>query len=374
MSRTEAPRSDRLVIVCDWLPPAVNAVGQYMALRAASEARAGRDVTLIGLGQGQDQIERTEFGAGRLLTVRLGCRPTPRTSLVRRALWTADANTRLVRAVHRAQKGEECEVVVTGSPPFLSYLLIVLNWLVWRRRLTYRIMDFYPEVVFAAGRLRWLRWTSRLFAMLRRGADRIEALGDDQARRLIESGLDPERISVNRLGAPVDVASERRTLERPFGPDAILLLYSGNLGVAHDPATFLESYRRHVQEGANRVRLWVNGSGQRVDEVRAYCRTHDLPLVLTSAAPLEDLAALLNTADAHLVLLGSAFWGYVHPSKVYGCVESGRPVLYFGPPEADAAVLIRDHPLSVQIDPGDSEAGFTALERLSATASAVSQA
>ena len=36
------------------------------------------------------------------------------------------------------------------------------------------------------------------------------------------------------------------------------------------------------------------------------------------------------TPDAHLITLSDAFVGFVLPSKVHGCIASGRPVLFIG--------------------------------------------
>ena len=44
--------SDRhTVIVCDWLPPAFGAVGQYMMQRAEKLAAEGQTVSIVGPGR-----------------------------------------------------------------------------------------------------------------------------------------------------------------------------------------------------------------------------------------------------------------------------------------------------------------------------------
>jgi len=47
--------------------------------------------------------------------------------------------------------------------------------------------------------------------------------------------------------------------------------------------------------------------------------------------PLNQLAASLSAADAHVVVMGSAFVGLVHPCKIYNILAVGAPVLYIGP-------------------------------------------
>jgi hypothetical protein len=55
--------------------------------------------------------------------------------------------------------------------------------------------------------------------------------------------------------------------------------------------------------------------------------------------PLENLARLLVTPDAHLITLRDPFVGYVMPSKVYGCIESGADILYVGSTDSDVHLL-----------------------------------
>jgi hypothetical protein len=357
---------ERLVIVCDWLPPDFGAVGQYMLQRAEDEARRGRDVVLIGLTSADKGEDRDHSDAIRLRLVRLPARQPEKHRLLLRALWTLATNARLIVAVGKAQSGRvPTEIMVTGSPPFLSQALILANML-WRRSLTYRITDFYPETAIASGRMRAMRRLLPLFMWMRARADRIEVLGEDQRRRLIEGGVPFGKLALVRDTTPISISPDAPPAPRPFSAHEVILLYSGNLGVAHDTEAFCEAYRRHIHEGANRVRLWVNGTGSRIELLRAFCARHGLPLHLTRPAPLRELPGILRAADAHLVLLGGQFWGYVLPSKIYACIEAGQPVLYVGPPESDIALLLelsgaRKHKL---VRSADVDGCFHALEAL----------
>lgn len=352
------------IIVCDWLPPAFGAVGQYMMQRARRIAATGAPVVLIGLG---DRRETRVEADGLLTIVQLAARRPKRTDYLKRALWALSCNFRLAWAVRReTRRRPEADLLVTGSPPFLAHLLILAN-LAWRRKLTYRITDFYPETAIASGHARFLRLLIPLFHWLRRRADVIEILGEDQRRRLLARGLSADRLELVRDGSPVEIDTDTPAAPRPFDEGDILLLYSGNMGVAHDIDAFCDAYCRHIQEGSNRVRLWVNGAGVRVGQIQAFCEAHRLPLHVTPPAPIEHLAGILRAADAHLILLGDAYWGYVLPSKVFACLSTGEPIVYVGPSESDIALLVaeRGHPDSAVVAPGDVQAAFLGLERLS---------
>ena len=109
--------------------------------------------------------------------------------------------------------------------------------------------------------------------------------------------------------------------------------------------------------------------GARLAKVEEILRREGLPVHRGRPVPLEMLPRLLVTPDAHLITLRDGFVGYVLPSKVYGCVQSGRGVLYVGSPASDV------HRLCVEgtapgrywrADVGDPAAVARALEEIGA--------
>jgi hypothetical protein len=337
----------RLVYLCDWLPPDFGAVGQYSLLFARRRAAAGEEVTLAGLSSTAGSITEEAIGAGRLRIVRLPATLYDRANFRRRALWTLRTNLALVWRLRR-EIARADEVLFTGSPPFLVHLLVPLNLLL-RRRLTYRITDFHPECLMAEMEQvpLPLRLFHRLTVALRRRVDRFEVLGEDQRRRLLAIGIAPERIVLQRDPSPVEIPLDTPPLDRPDELRGFrVLLYSGNFGVAHDHETFLEGYRRHHQgssqensAGSRRVALWLNATGAKADRVEAALRREGLPVHRSRPVPLDQLPRLLVTPDAHLITLRDEFVGYVLPSKVHGCVLSGRTVLFIGSACSDVHLL-----------------------------------
>jgi hypothetical protein len=357
-----------LLSICDWLPPDFGAVGQYAQLAAQDRARAGGDVVLAGLSSTQASVSEETIGAGRLRTLRFHRPVYDRSSLGQRALWTLRTNLTLLWGLRRELRRAD-EILFTGSPPFLIHLLVPLNVLL-RKRLTYRISDFYPEVLIAARdrpslALELLRlWT----AALRRRVDRFEALGEDQRQRLLECGIASERIEVEADDSPVPISGGTLPLALPDAlKGRVVLLYSGNFGVAHDHETLVAAYRRHHREGSGRVVLWLNATGSRAERVEAALSAEGLPLHRTRPVPLAELARLLVTPAAHLITLRDPFVGYVLPSKVHGCIRSGRPILFIGSARSDvhrlceARVPPRDYR---RVDAGDVQTAFEALEAL----------
>ena len=358
----------RLVYLCDWLPPDFGAVGQYSLLFARQRAAAGEDVVLGGLSSTAADDEEEPAGAGRLRIVRLHAPVYDRADFTARALWTLRTTLSLIRRLRREIRAAD-EVLFTGSPPFLIHFLVPLNLLL-RRRLVYRITDFHPECLIAElGRAPLpLRLFHRLTVALRRRVHRFEVLGEDQRRRLLEIGVADERIVLRRDPSPVEIPADVQPLERPEELRGMkLLLYSGNFGVAHDHETFIEGYRRHHREGSGRVGLWLNATGAKADLVEAALRREGLPVHRGRPVPLELLPRLLVTPDAHLITLRDEFVGYVLPSKVHGCIQSGRDVLYVGSAGSDVHLLCAETlPAGSyrRVDTGDAAGVAAALEDL----------
>jgi hypothetical protein len=352
--------------ICDWLPPDFGAVGQYSLIFARSQATEGRRVVLGGLSSHGHQEVIEACGKGRLRIVKLATRPYEKANFKTRILWTLKTNTRIVIGLWSELWACD-EIRFTGSPPLLLHWIAPLNLLL-RKRLVYRITDFHPECLIAARDQPtwWLGLVYRLTRFWRRRVTAFEVLGEDQKARLIESGISEERISIKPDRSPVVIHEGTMPLERPkIGVGKVLLLYSGNWGVAHDYSTFLEGYRQHHGEGSGRVVLWLNATGAAVERIETFLRDERLPYLRSALVPLEQLASLLVTPDAHLITLSDAFVGYVLPSKVHGCIASKKPILFIGSDRSDVHRLCLDSRAGyARVSVGDVARCIAALEVL----------
>jgi len=361
------PASERnIVILADWLPPDFGAVGQYMQMRAQGLAEQGHRVVLVGLTSGAGSKVFGERGKGALTEIRLSARPVPRGSLAGRMLWTIATNLHLILAAFGSLRQAD-GILFTGSPPFLIHLLAPLR-LLWRGRLIYRITDFHPECLIAA-RERPSRALSLLLALTnfwRRRVDGFEVLGQDQRRRLKATGIPTERIALVRDGSPVTFRPAEPVEPLPADlTGRCVLLYSGNYGVAHEVETVARGYELHHRQGSGRVWLWLCATGAGAEEIAGRFRAAGLPFHRSSPVPLERLSGLLRAPAAHLVTLRDSFIGYVMPSKIYACLESGRPVLFVGSSDSDVDLLARSASGPYwRVSCGDFEGFASALESL----------
>ena len=186
----------------------------------------------------------------------------------------------------------------------------------------------------------------------------FEVLGLDQARRLVESGIPEERIQLKRNPSPVLFSPGLRPLPLP---DALrdgsgVILYSGNWGVAHDDDTFIEAYSEYFRQSRHGLKFWLNAVGSKADRVEGELRRRAVFVYRTTPVSLEQLPPLLIAADVHLITLRDAFVGYVVPSKVHACIESGKRIIFIGSERSDVHLLASGAPSALeyrQVEVGD---------------------
>jgi hypothetical protein len=357
------------VLLCDWLPPDFGAVGQYSLQRAEQLANDGHHVTLVGFASQARAERREQTTAGGSLHVQFLDRSGyDKSKLLKRAWWTLSANLALLRVARAAIKSAD-EVIFTGSPPYLLHFIAPANFF-WRKQLVYRITDFHPECLMAeydAPPL-WLRAIYRITLFWRKRVPMFEAIGDDQRVRLAAIGISAERMRLVRDPAPVAFAPELIAAAKPSQlATQTAILYSGNFGVAHDHATFLDGFALFQKQHPNRAGLWLNAVGKKADLVQAQCQQRQLPVHRSQPVAIEELPALLKAADVHLITLREPFVGFVLPSKVYACIASDRPILYIGPQGSDVHLLcsraVAAHRYR-QVEIGDAAGVALALEAL----------
>ncbi len=358
----------KIVMLCDWLPPDFGAIGQYALQHARTLADQGHEVCLVGFTSQRARQDVASHGTGSLTERRIAMPSYDRGALFRRALWTVRANLKLLWA-SRSELVRADEINFTGSPPYLLHFIAPIKPLL-RARLRYRIADFHPECLIASlPRVPiWLRLIEKLTWFWRRRVDVMEVIAEDQRERLRAGGIAPRKIELRRDRSPVQFdRNDKPAALPPALQGRKVVLYSGNWGVAHDHETFAVGMALFERCHPGVAGVWLNATGARADQAELALRAVGVAVHHTPPCQLQDLPSLLLAADVHLITLADAFVGYVLPSKVYACIESGRPVLFVGSAFSDVHMLCTlcvdvDH--YRRADVGDAEAVCKALEEI----------
>jgi hypothetical protein len=163
---------------------------------------------------------------------------------------------------------------------------------------------------------------------------------------------------------PVRALPEEETAKSQlFGSaSALALLYSGNFGKAHSFEDILDLAEALISED---VRFCFSVRGNRQKELFDAIKNRDLPNV--STAPFVEESELLRrlaAADIHLVSLQESWTGAVVPSKFFGSLAAGRPVVFAGSSRSAIAHWIDDHRVGWVLNKTTIPATATALRRL----------
>lgn len=117
------------------------------------------------------------------------------------------------------------------------------------------------------------------------------------------------------------------------------LLYSGTLGLKHNPA-LLVGLAREVLDGGQSVRLVVVNQGPAEQVLRDEAARLDVPLLLLPFQPYERLSEVLGSGDVLVVLLEQDAGAFSVPSKTLSYLCAGRPIVGLMPAENLAATLV----------------------------------
>jgi glycosyltransferase involved in cell wall biosynthesis len=145
--------------------------------------------------------------------------------------------------------------------------------------------------------------------------------------------------------------------------DKRVLMFSGNLSPHHPIDTLLHALPAFAADERFAC-VFIGGGGAR-REVEQFVRQRGLPNVLMLPyQPMAGLVESLSAADVHLVSMGEAMVGIVHPSKIYSALAVGRPILALGPRRCHIAALVHEHHVGWHVEHGDVEGAVRALREL----------
>ena len=281
------------------------------------------------------------------------------------AAWMVGAWCRLGLRTNRTAP----DAIVIGTDPVFSVVVaLVVRKLAPRIRLAHWAFDLHPECSIAEGKVSETGWLARATrAVLRRAyqsCDLVADLGSCMRQRLEAYGQSSRKITLVpwALVEPDEVEPPDPSVRHDlFGSAKLGLLYSGNFGRAH---TYLEILELAKRLRNDRVGFTFGVRGNCADEVRLAVGPDDTNVRMAGFAPEAELSKRLAAADIHLVSLRPEWSGLVVPSKFFGALAAGRPVLFAGPRGAAIARWIEEFKVGWVLDGESLDAVAKTLREL----------
>ncbi len=364
-------RQRNLLVISQVYRPDPASVGQHLADAGSAMVRRGWRVVVLTSSRGYDDpklsypLRETVDGVEvhRFPLSSLG-KSSIAVRLVAQSVFLAQAVIRglFVRSVDA--------ILVSTSPPMASAAALLLRVLKGAPIL-YWIMDVNPDQMVETGHVRPGALSVRAFEFLNRlilrrakaivVLDRFMALRVN--RKLDVSGKSiviPPWPHEEHLVASPDARKHFREgagIENEF-----VVMYSGNHSPSNPLETLLEAAR--VLESDPRFLFMFVGGGKEKRKVDGRIALGARNIRSLPYQPLERLGASLSSADLHVVSIGDAVVGVVHPCKIYGAMTVGKPVITFGPRHCHLADLVDRYKCGIHVAHGDVEGAVAAIRAL----------
>jgi colanic acid biosynthesis glycosyl transferase WcaI len=357
MARKPVNRRPRLLVLNQYYWPGFEATARLLHELCVGLSDEF-DVTVVTgmLSVGDVAPGRTVIDGVEVIRVRSTSRD--RTRLSMRSLNYVTYLLQTLRASFMVKRPDA--VLCMTDPPILADVGMIIAKR-FRVPLVVTSQDVFPEIAIELGRLE----NPALVAMLRglvhfylKRADRVVAIGETMRARLEAKGTPPERLTVipNWVQTSVLTPQSRESdwakehdLEGRF-----VVMHSGNVGHAQnlDALVRAATFLRDLDDLA----IVVIGAGARRNALMELTERLDADKVrFLPYQSREELPYSLSAADVHVVGLAAGLSGYVVPSRLYGILSVGRPVIIAADPESESAQIVDRVGSGVVVPPGRPE-------------------
>ena len=201
---------------------------------------------------------------------------------------------------------------------------------------------------------------------LLRAADAVVAITDDFRPLLDRWGVEPSRVAVVENWAPIADLPTRpkaNAWAQAHGlAETPVVLYSGTLGMKHDPALLLHLAQELEKSGAGRLVVVSEGDGADWLATRqAEGAGGAGALTLLPFQPFEAFPDVLGTGDVMAAVLEPGASAVSVPSKVLAYLCAGRPTVLSVPPGNLAARTVLGAGAGLATPPGNAPAFAAAV-------------
>lgn len=262
-----------------------------------------------------------------------------------------------------------------SQPPILGGLIGV--WGKWMKsaKYIYNIQDFNPEQTMAVGYSKnklVLKVMMEFDKFSCRCADKVIVVGRDMVETLKERFIGkkvPNHVFINNWIDETEIyplpADHEKVVafKKKYGlENKFVIMYSGNLGLYYD----LENLMFVIEKFKSRkdVAFAFVGEGSIREKLVYYKEKNNLQNVVF--IPYQDKSELvysLNAGDVHWCINAKGIKGVSVPSKLYGIIAAGKPVLGALEVGSEARCIIEETNSGFVTEPGNYDKVEGIIER-----------
>ena len=270
-------------------------------------------------------------------------------------------------------------VYTISQPPILGGMLGKYAKKKKKAKFVYNIQDFNPEQTKAVSYSKSKLITNAMMHFDKKSckaADKVIVVGRDMLDTLsarFPKGNGPKAEFINNWTddkgiVPLPKADGRvqEFLSDNGLQGKFVLMYSGNIGLYYDLENLLNAANDLAKEKGEPLKaadgrelaIVFVGAGSRLNALKELAGKLEFKNVyFLPYQKQEDLVVSLNAADAHLCVNAKGIKGVSVPSKLYGIMAAGKPVLAVLEEGSEAACLVKESGCGLSCEPQDYE-GF----------------
>jgi len=383
----------KLLLLCQLFYPELVSTGQTLTELCEKLAESGVDIEVVCAPptvvdrkkKVAKQMEHKGIKIRRVWGTRL-----PKLNLIGRVInqVTFAASTFFYLLLHRPRK----PILVLTNPPFLAVSCAFMRLIRLGSPYIYLVFDVYPDTAIRLGLLKenglLTQVWERLNCFVLKYASAIVVIGrcmeEVITKKMKNHNLIPNgklhRISVwcdNRL---IRSASDQENpLRKKWHLEGKFVIgYFGNMGRFHDMETIIKA-AEILKNNENICFLFV-GEGHKKQATMEYVARHNLQnCQFHTYVDRKNLGYLMNLADVGVVSLLEGQEGLSVPSKAFGLMAAGVPIVAIIPTTSEIARIVEEENCGILVEPGEKKMladnilqlynNKTQLERMSTNAS-----
>lgn len=280
--------------------------------------------------------------------------------------------------------GKQDYVYAISQPPVLGGCLGILGKWIKQAKYIYNIQDFNPEQIIAVGYskirlvLGLMMWLDKFTC---KRADKVIVVGRDMVETLkdrfkgkapnhciINNWIDEKEIYPLESNEPHVVA-----FKKEYGMTGkYVIMYSGNIGLYYDLENLMRVITRFKDE--KDVFFAFVGAGSVKDKLVLYKDKHQLNnVVFIPYQDKVDLIYSLSAGDVHWCVNAKGIKGVSVPSKLYGIMAAGKPVLGVLEKGSEARLIIEETGCGLVCEPEDYDKVEQNIRKFISTAGSLEQ-
>jgi colanic acid biosynthesis glycosyl transferase WcaI len=357
----------RILLLNLYYPPDTSATAK-MAKTVVDALAAKHEVTILSGRPSYDPTERRPWHfyqtekLGSICMIRVGSTDYPRLQMKKRVF---NYLSYVLLAVPRALL-LPCDVILAMTDPPFEGIVGAFVATLKNKPYVYNIRDLYPDMAVGGSIVQpglLARTWEKLHRWALKRATKVVVLGDDMRNRILAKGVHPDRVVVVRDGAEISPAGTQPALDNSViqairQQFKFVLLHAGNLGFYGAWDTLLQGARSLASDG---VGLVFVGDGAQRQKLESACSR--IPNVrFLSFFPASKIPSVLAAPDAHVITVKRGLEGVVVPSKMFGILAAGKPIVAVAPDACDVVSIGRQKGFSISADP-DNPDEFTGRVR-----------